>query len=188
MLRNLAASDPSRTVTEAHPLRALEKVEHQPPEELAVVSLSNALRAIQDRTFLKTPKYTDQQGRAVREGAHPDILEFERRLVTKMRKQFVPLFCNSCVRGTHEQDALLARGVSKAAGGQSPHNYGMAVDIIHGVKGWNIPKASWTLLGHVGKEISIQSGIAVTWGGDWKFYDPAHWELKEWKRLIQQQS
>lgn len=143
---------------------------------------------MQDRTFLRSPRYTDQQARALREGAHPDILEFERRFITKMRKQFVPLFCHSCVRGTAEQDALFAKGVTKAQGGGSPHNYGMAVDIIHSTKAWNLHRSSWALLGHIGKEISTQSGIAVTWGGDWKFYDPAHWELKEWRKLIQGQS
>lgn len=121
--------------------------------------------------------------RANRVGAHPDILEFEKRLVTRMRKQDVPLWCHTCVRTMADQDAAYVRGVSKAKAGQSAHNYGMAVDIVHGTMGWNLQPLSWALLGHIGEEISVQSGIDVTWGGTWKFYDPAHWELSEWQKL-----
>ncbi|MBX8785568.1 M15 family metallopeptidase, partial [Ochrobactrum sp. GRS2] len=61
--------------------------------------------------------------------------------------------------------------------------FGMAVDIIHGTKAYDLDRKAWSLLSHIGKEISVQAGIPVTWGGDWKFYDPAHWELKNWKAL-----
>ena len=136
-----------------------------------------------NRKFIQSQKYKDQQMRAVRDGAHPDILEFEKRLITRMRKQDVPLFCLYLWRGEDEQNALFVRGHSKARFGQSPHNYGMAVDIIHGTKAYDLDRKAWSLLGHIGKEISVQAGIPVTWGGDWKFYDPAHWELKNWKAL-----
>lgn len=161
----------------------MKRISPMPPVSQPVDSLSAAMRALIDREFIRSQRYKDQQMRANREGAHPDILEFERRLVTRMRKQAVPLFCHSCVRGKSEQDALYVQGVSRGRFGQSAHNYGMGVDIIHGVKAWNLHRQSWALLGHIGKEISLQSGIAVTWGGDWKFYDPAHWELREWKSL-----
>lgn len=120
--------------------------------------------------------------RADRDGAHPDILEFEKRLVTKMRKQGVPLFAHCIWRTPEQQDAAFVLGHSRAVAGESPHNFGMAADIVHGTKAWNLPPKSWDLLGHIGKEISVQSGIAITWGGDFKsLWDPAHWELKEWK-------
>ena len=156
-----------------------------PPEmaDVPVDSLSAAMRALLNRPFVQSQKYKDQQMRAVRENAHPDILEFEKRLVTRMRKQWVPLFCACLWRDKAAQDAAYVLGHSKGRFGQSPHNYGMAVDIIHGVKGYDLHKQSWALLGHIGKEISVQSGIEITWGGDWKFYDPAHWELREWKML-----
>ena len=161
----------------------MKRISPTPPVSQPVDSLAAAMRALIDREFIRSQRYKDQQMRANREGAHPDILEFERRLVTRMRKTAVPLFCHACVRGKSEQDALYVQGVSRARGGQSAHNFGMAVDVIHGTKAWNLHRQSWALLGHIGKEIALQSGIAVTWGGDWKFYDPAHWELREWKSL-----
>lgn len=153
---------------------------------MAVTDFGSAMRAMVNRPFVESQKYRDQQMRVERWGAHPDILEFEKRLVTRMRKQGVPLFCLCLWRGEGDQTAAYVRGNSKAKWGQSPHNYGMAVDIIHGVRGYDIDTKSWALLGHIGKEISVQSGIAITWGGDWKFYDPAHWELAQWKSQTQE--
>lgn len=146
------------------------------------VSFREAIAKMVDRSFIGSVRYEAQQSRADRNGCHPDILEFEKRLVTRMRKQGVPLFCVCAWRGAAAQEAAMQGGFSNAKWGSSPHNYGMAVDIIHGVQGYGLERKSWEILGHIGKEISVQSGIAITWGGDWKSpYDPAHWELKEWK-------
>lgn len=135
-----------------------------------------------DRNFCQSQRYGDQQMRARRDGAHEDILEFEKRFVRRMLKQDVPLFAFCVIRGEADQNADFVRGESNARWGQSAHNYGMAVDLIHGTKAWDLHPKSWALLGHIGKEIAAQAGIAVTWGGDWKrLWDPAHWELKEWK-------
>ena len=153
------------------------------PESQPLNNIGAAMRSMMNRKFIQSQKYKDQQMRAVRDGAHPDILEFEKRLITRMRKQDVPLFCLYLWRGEDEQNALYVRGHSKARYGQSPHNFGLAADIIHGTKAYDLDRKAWSLLGHIGKEISVQAGIPVTWGGDWKFYDPAHWELKNWKAL-----
>ena len=145
---------------------------------------STAMRAMIDKKFVASQRYKDQQYRANIEGAHADILEFGKRLVTRMRKQDVPLFILNCVRGEKAQNEYYRTGVSKAPYGSSAHNYGMAVDIIHGTKGYELDRKSWDLLGHIGKEISVQAGIPITWGGDFKsIYDPAHWELKEWRKF-----
>jgi len=97
----------------------------------------------------------------------------------------IPLFTHCLRRTNEEQTKLYVKGRSKARAGQSPHNYAMAVDIIHGVQAWNIPPQSWRILGHIGHETAVQKGIDIVWGGDWKFFDPAHWELGNWRDLKQ---
>lgn len=141
------------------------------------------LKAIRNLDFLKSPKYGDQQSRANRKGAHVDILDFERALVRRLRKLGVPVFAHCVIRTSAEQDALFVQGNSKARGGQSPHNYGFAVDIVHSVSAWEIPAHAWAMIGHVGKEVAASLGVKVQWGGDWSFYDPAHWELADWRKL-----
>lgn len=84
-------------------------------------------------------------------------------------------------RSKARQDELYAQGrttagnvVTNAKGGESLHNYGVAVDIVFGPKGkpsWN-PKEPWKLLGSVGKKYGFE------WGGDWsKFTDLPHLEM-----------
>lgn len=124
--------------------------------------------------------------RAIRTGAHPKILEFEEAMVKRMAKHGVPIWAHSIVRGKNQQEAAFAGGHSKARFGQSPHNYGMAVDLVHGTLAWGMDEKAWNIIGHIGKELAKSKQIHVVWGGDFKsLWDPAHWELRDWKDLKQ---
>lgn len=160
----------------------MEPIRHS-PLELDDGPYGAALRGIVDRPFLYSQKYGEQQGRADRTGAQPDILDFERKLVKRAFKLGVPLFAHCVNRGSAEQNRLFRAGHSKARAGESPHNFGAAVDLIHGTKAWALSRKQWAIIGHLGKELAIQAGLKVTWGGDWEFYDPAHWELTEWRAI-----
>lgn len=139
----------------------------------------DALRGIADREFLKTAKYRDQQWRADRKRLDPQLLLFERLLVRRMAKIGVPMFTSEAMRSPARQAQLKADGRSQLTNG--PHMSGYAVDVVHSVHGWEIPRKAWDLVGHVGKEIMLQEGLDLTWGGDWNFYDPAHWERRNWQ-------
>lgn len=141
------------------------------------------LRRMVDRPFCFSEKYSEQQGRADRIGSQPAILEFERKLVKRLHKLGVPVFAHCVNRGSAEQNRLFREGRSKARAGESPHNYGAAADIVHGTMAWGLTRKQWAIIGHVGKELAASLGIDVTWGGDWKFYDPAHWELTDWRAI-----
>lgn len=146
-----------------------------------------AVEGMRDTVFLAGQRYQEQQHRANREGVHPRILEFEAKFRKRMRDLGVPMFTH-CVWRTHEAQAeMLAKGVSKAKPGESAHNYGCAIDFVHSLKAWQLNDQQWEALGHIGKEVASSLGVKVEWGGDWKFYDPAHWELVGWrdvKRLV----
>lgn len=105
-----------------------------------------------------------------------------------------------------EQDALYAQGrtklfdangnrlgvVTKAKGGQSMHNYGLAFDIVLLLDG---KKASWEENVDFDKDgkpdwmevVQIFKKAGWTWGGDWKFKDSPHFEKNyglTWKELL----
>lgn len=91
------------------------------------------------------------------------------------------MYAHNMVRTSAQQQELYVRGVSKAKGFDSPHPNGCAVDIVHSTRAWDLTKSEWSMLGHIGKELAAQNGFKLVWGGDWSFYDPAHWELANWR-------
>lgn len=146
-------------------------------------TLKAALSAIQDPEFLTTKKYREQQWRAERKGVDPQILLFERLLVRRLHNIGVPMFASEAMRSQERQAEVYRQGHSKIKS-SGPHTVGCAVDVIHSLNGWEIPEKSWALIGHVGKEICLREGLRIRWGGDWKFYDPAHWEREDWKTRL----
>jgi len=102
-----------------------------------------------------------------------------------------------------EQDALYAQGrtkkgskVTNARGGQSYHNYGLAVDIVLLVdkdKNGTFESASWeTNVDFDGdgkadweEVVAIFKRYGWAWGGDWRFVDKPHFEKTLGKSIAQ---
>lgn len=146
---------------------------------------------MRDRQFMASIKHQEQHWRADRAGAHPalvgnkplGITGFEKTLIRRMAMLGVPMFASEVNRSAKRQGELNKAGHSKAGAGKSPHQYGCADDIIHATKGWSLTNLQWEVVGHVGKGIPLPHGWKVEWGGDWKFYDPAHWEVSGWRDI-----
>jgi len=156
-----------------------------PPDATVAESFNEALRAMVDREFLASERHQHQHRRAVRDGCHPDLVEFERLFIKRMAKLGVPMFAAEFYRSPDRQNDMFALGHSKARAGHSAHQFGLGVDIVHGTKAWGLSERQWQLIGHTGKELAAQKGFKLVWGGDWKsIWDPAHWELKDWRSLM----
>lgn len=149
--------------------------------------LSEAVRSMMDRTYCQSQKYQEQQWKALETGAHVEIIDFRRGFIRKLRKLDLPFYAHNMVRTLDEQKALFIKGVSNASGSNSPHVLGMAVDIVHCRRHWELTKSEWAIIGHLGKEYAASQGVKIIWGGDWRDpYDPAHWELENYgKRLAE---
>lgn len=150
--------------------------------------MGGALQGLANAQFLRSRNYQEQQWRAERKGAHPNILIFEKLFIRRMHKVTVPVFAHNIIRDLGHQQRLFDEGVSKARPGQSPHQYGCAVDIVHGTKAWALTDEQWRLMGHIGHELAAQLGIKLVWGGndgpgDKFAWDPAHWQLANWRNV-----
>ncbi len=85
-----------------------------------------------------------------------------------------------------EQDELYAQGrtksgiiVTKAKGGQSLHNYGLAVDIM-GILN------NKELINPTNEVVKISKKYYLEWGGEWTTKDMPHFQIKgyKWQDLI----
>jgi peptidoglycan L-alanyl-D-glutamate endopeptidase CwlK len=138
------------------------------------------------------------------------------RLNIRVREEALEIYKDICealtgravCRFTHtlrtfeEQNALFEQGrkrpgkkVTNARGGQSFHNYGLAIDICLIIDG---KEASWdTLSDFDGDHVSDWQEIVRIfkmygweWGGDWKFRDMPHFQktlgmtIKDLQRLM----
>lgn len=116
-----------------------------------------------------------------RHGMHPRMVEFYLKFSNQLECRGIPMYAFEFYRSPERQNRLKEQGVSKAGAGSSPHQYGCAVDIIHSTKLWDITEKQWAVIGAIGKEVARKMNLKVVWGGDWGFYDPAHWELANWR-------
>lgn len=113
-------------------------------------------------------------------GVDQRIARFAAVLVETLRKQGVPMYVHSARRTPAEQARLYAEGRSRIAV-KGAHTTGCAVDIVHAKFHWQLSREEWRYIGIVGKQVAHRIGLDVEWGGDWSFFDPAHWELKGWR-------
>jgi peptidoglycan L-alanyl-D-glutamate endopeptidase CwlK len=122
-------------------------------------------------------KLTDEQA----------VQEFNRRcaaFVAAMSKAGSPVKCTDGYRSIEEQNRLYAQGrtkpgriVTKAKGGESPHNYHLGRDycflLPHGAVSWN---GDWKLFGRTAKACGLM------WGGSFRsISDKPHLELTSWR-------
>jgi len=121
------------------------------------------------------------------EGAHPDL----QRVFAEVVKHFdCTIVCGH--RGRVAQQLALESGKSKAAFGQSPHNFkpAYAVDVVPYPINWQDRERMTYFAGFVlGTARAL--GVNLKWGGDWdgdthlsdnRFDDLPHFELAEWRQ------
>lgn len=114
---------------------------------------------------------------------NPQLANRIRSMAADLKAQGINVMVVSGYRSFAEQNALYAQGrtkpgniVTNAKGGQSLHNYGLAVDVVpigaNGQPNWNVPNSTWQKIGAAGKKQGLE------WGGDWKsFVDRPHFQM-----------
>ena len=149
----------------------------QPPVE----TYQGAASALTDWQAVTSLHYVKNVVKASRDRAHPDIIGFYVALNKELKRRGYPFYAFEFFRNEADQNEANHLGNSKAGWGASPHNFGYAVDIIHLSRSWDLSKKEWDLIGVIGKEVARKKHLKMVWGGDWDFWDPAHWELKDWR-------
>ena len=110
---------------------------------------------------------------------HPKIRTKVREFLEDAERQGIVLRITSGLRTFEEQNKLYAQGrtaggqrVTNAKGGQSWHNYGLAIDVVQMVGSTPVWKADWNKIGEIGEKHGFE------WGGRWKFVDKPHFQMR----------
>lgn len=117
---------------------------------------------------------------------HPAVRSRGKALLERCSEEGLPILVTAGLRTWKEQDALYSKGrtrppigrkhwVTRAKGGRSYHNFGLAFDIVVldalGKADWNPKHPGWAAAGELGAELGLE------WGGAWKgFKDLPHFQ------------
>lgn len=123
-------------------------------------------------------------------GLHPVVAEKRDRLLELTKAEGINVLISDDYRSSDAQDALYRKGrsdggaiVTNARGGESYHNYGLAVDFAlltpKGKAIWDMEydgngngRSDWL------EVVAIAKRLGFTWGGDWKsFPDYPHLQM-----------
>jgi hypothetical protein len=118
----------------------------------------------------------DAGSEAKLQNVFPPLADCVRRMATMLEQEGIVIRVVQGLRSWAEQDALYAQGrtapgniVTNCRGGQSYHNFGLAVDCAPSKKGpgqpfdpdWNEQNPAWQRLIAVGQSVGLDSG--ATW-------------------------
>lgn len=153
------------------------------PDPVAALgeTYQRAAESLVDSATLESADHRANRAKVSREGAHELIWEFQLKLLRALEERGYPFHAFEVYRDHERQLRLLKQRVTRAGPGQSAHNYGMAVDIVHSARFWDLTEKEWDIVGAIGKEVARKMKLKIQWGGDWSFWDPAHWELDDWR-------
>nr|QXN72757.1 MAG: CwlK [Microvirus sp.] len=134
-----------------------------------------------------------------RDGGDPRLVKLTDAVLRAAHAHLIPVRCFNIYRSREEQADMLKRGVTKAPPGASPHNFGLAVDLIHAELAWDMTPDQWRFLAVIVTECARRQNLRLTWGGTWRWnaspmplgevlegkrglgWDPAHFELERWR-------
>lgn len=125
----------------------------------------------------------DRSVRNMGAGIHSVVKESAIEMIKQAYKEGIFVQITSGYRSFAEQNKLYAQGrtapgkiVTNAKGGQSNHNYGLAIDYV--LLSADGKKALWTVNEKWRRVAQIGKSLGFLWGGDWKsFKDYPHLEM-----------
>jgi len=139
--------------------------------------------------FMTSTSFLRQWDKADWQYVDGRLMRFSALLIEAARKRGIPLYVHGAFRTQAEQEAAFKAGNSKVRWPNGAHCIGEAVDIVHGVLHWDMTRQEWDMIHQLGLRVldRMNAGVRkddrlhLTWGGDWRFYDPAHWEISDYR-------
>jgi len=110
-------------------------------------------------------------------------------LCNEASAQGLPFKVWETYRATTTQRAYYAKGrtepgskITNARPGFSAHEWGFAVDLVLDLPGINPWDTSVSMMGYWQRLGELAKAKGLQWGGDWRFKDYPHIQLKDWRK------
>lgn len=107
----------------------------------------------------------------------PVVADRVRLLYESLKQEGIEIRVTQALRSWNEQDALFHKRppVTKARGGYSWHNFGLAVDVVPDIDGtdanftpdWNVNHPSWRRIHQLGESLGFVCGADFRTFPDW---------------------
>lgn len=160
-----------------------------PPQETDGVSLpykfQSDLAKLAMPTAFRTRSYLDRRVKYDDTTSHPFIRDFSRRFCAECERYKIPIIPFEFRRGRKAQEKAKQNGMSKASYGRSPHNYGLAVDLVpwHPDGDWWDRRSlgEWETLAAIGMEVARKAKLPIESGGQQWGWDWPHFQIIDWK-------
>ena len=148
--------------------------------------------------YFTLDSYLRQSHKCDWQHADPRLMRWAALFIEYARKRGIPLYVHCALRTEAEQLAVNNLGNSKALYPRSAHNIAEAVDIVHSVFHWNLTPKEWQFLSvlaqrallRVNTTLKKADQLSLNWGGndgtlsDSFRWDPAHWEITDYRSRI----
>jgi hypothetical protein len=167
------------------------------PIDLPVPDLPGVHEAVKHyqrpREFFTSEYYLRTYERADWYGAPPEIKMFSKKFLTALRARGLPFYVHTCFRHPDVQRELKNMGRTRVLYGA--HQRSCAVNIVSAIDHWEVPDELWYYVGTLGESIARsmslgketgnkEKALKIEWGGRWDFFDPAHWQLSDWRKRL----
>jgi len=121
---------------------------------------------------------------------HPIVKMKALELITLASAEGIPLLVTNTLRSFDEQDVLWEQGrgapgriVTNAKGGETPHNFGLAFDVVpltpEKKPWWDAPPPIWARLYKLAEKVGLDA-LGDRWG-EFLSWDKGHFQEPGWK-------
>lgn len=133
--------------------------------------------------YCETSLFDDQLWRVSRVGGYVPLSKWLTATIREAYRVAVPLVPRLFVRSPEELHGAYVRGEAAFAESQAdPHSHGLAVDVVHGRYGTELPPEGWAFVhalgGRVAKDVQLDVVVPRPAAEPW------HWEVARWEELL----
>lgn len=146
-------------------------------------TIDAALRWMERRHYVHTSTHWNQIWKAERIGAYAPLLRWLDDVVKSFAIGFgIPVCAESIVVTKADHARLFVMDKTALAFGECPSHHGFGVELVHAIRGADLPAKCWDVFTEIGFEFAGDHGLQLEhWSSR-----PEHWWVKDWAVLKDQ--